>query len=145
MKYQMRKFITATSIFLLCGYANASTWHWIGESTEGRTFVEKDGIVIDGHMRKAWISEVLHKEKFLPTDPPKAYLSTNSLMVFDCRDRSITWLEKIFYSREYRTGEVVASIKNRPENIPKFSGVPPDSVSEQWLNFVCSSPESRNP
>lgn len=122
----------------LTGITYASSWHWVGESVEGRSFIDKESIVISGHIRKAWVSEVLHKEKYLPVGSKKAFLSTNSLLVFNCNNRTAALLQVTYYSKAYREGEIIDTSIINKEQI-KFNDIPPDSVSEEWLKFVCSN------
>lgn len=138
-----RKCLLIATLFSLLGSAFGSEWHLVGESTNGWTFVDKQSIVVTGDYRKVWESQTLRETKILPTTPPKPYLSDKSLIVYDCRNRAATRLQVTYYSKAYNEGESLATIIMRPEDVNKFGEIPPDSVGEALLNFVCANSSAK--
>lgn len=107
----------------------------------GAAFIRPKTIVVTNrasNTRKVWTKTIYKSTQEIPLSATKngattQYTTAMSLEYYDCPNRTIAESEIIFYSI---TDQVVATWKRHADLI--FSDVPPESVGEVLLNYVCT-------
>jgi len=129
--------------FALCAPAFAADWQLITKNKEGAVFIDARGIVVakDG-TRKAWDKwEYAEEQAGFPDSGIKTFASSRHLAHYNCKDRTFAVGEVIYLDAKGKSvGQITLDV-----NPAAFSDVPPESISEAQLDFVCKAKVRNTP
>jgi hypothetical protein len=133
----MTRSILALLAFTCSMPALAADWQLITKQKEGSIFIDAQGIVAtkDG-FRKAWDKwEYAEEQPGFPDSSIKTFASSRHLAHYNCKERTFAVAQVVYLDAK---GKSVGQI-NLEVTPASFSDVPPGSISEAQLDFVCKA------
>lgn len=114
-------------------------WRFVTGSSGIVVFVDTKTLRRTGSTATVWVRFAFAKPKTMNDLFATTYHNETSLVVYNCKERTVTYLEQIFYQRPDGTG-YVANSHTFPEYERTASAVIPQSLGEAVLEYVCRKP-----
>lgn len=131
-------FAVASLALALCvpSVAIAADWQLVAKRKEGSIYIDAQGIGSKDGSRKAWDKwEYADEQPGFPDSGIKSFTSSRHLAYYHCKERTFAVGQVIYLDAK---GKSVGQI-NLDVTATSFNDVPPDSVVEAQLDFVCKA------
>jgi len=131
----MKKIIVIFFLLFSVG-AYAEDWKFVIASDNEEISVDVDSIGTVGKYKRAWsifnysVSAKAPGTKF-------NFISDRSLFFFDCKRKKLGRATQVLYSGPNATGESYTTFSGKINDI-KFQKIIPETIGENFFNFVCS-------
>lgn len=123
----------ALLLFFVAGASSAANWY-IVRADDARAFlVDLDSIADVSGYKKIWTKEFLFKERPIPSDTFKSYVSQVGLWYYDCKEKKTSVPANYFYNKD---GEVIGGT-TRQFKPSQMEDVIPDSIGEEIGKIAC--------
>jgi hypothetical protein len=125
-----------TLALYLPSVAVAADWQLVAKRKEGSIYIDAQGIGSKDGSRKAWDKwEYADEQPGFPDGGIKSFTSSRHLAYYNCKERTFAVGQVIYLDAK---GKSVGQI-NLDVTATSFNDVPPDSVVEAQLDFVCKA------
>ena len=123
-------------LVMLCMNAHAENWKFVIASENMEIHVDTDSVVNTGKFIRVW-SVFNYSVSAKAPGTNFSFISDKSLFFFDCRKKKIGRAAQILYSQPYGKGEELVRFSGKMGDV-KFESVTPDTIEENFFNFVCT-------
>jgi hypothetical protein len=115
----------------------AKKWVGIGFDKNSSTYIDSTSAMQTGNYLKAWFLTTYNNDA-PQTDNLKTYQSELTLYYFSCIENTLQTVQKVMYSGQNASGEVVSAYQS-PMKLERYKDVVPGSLGAAALNAACSS------
>jgi hypothetical protein len=140
-----RILVTLGALLAVClpqGVAAAERWVLVTRTDTMAIHVDTQSLTVKDGVLRAWEKwEYAADRPGTNATAHRAYRSVRFLTHFDCRERTSTEMQSVYYDA---SGEVVGKVIEDPKTT-RLTYVVPGLLSESTLNFVCKAKVQKKP
>lgn len=116
----------------------ASNWVELSKGDDMTIYIDNSSLAPVKNYKKIWVKFDYKTPKEVKGEPAVFYDSVMHLWVFDCKERTSTTTQRILY----KSGDVLHAYQF-PLEASQFSDVPPDTIAESVMGYVCYEPQPK--
>jgi hypothetical protein len=135
--------ITLFIFIFLSAFAESSIadeWVYVAGSDDSKVYVNIQSIKRTGQKVKAWTQwGYKTPQDVAGSNPKKTFLLEKSLIVFRCDKKTVAFLSTTQYAERDSPSTIVSQVTHEDTPSLQYQNVPPDSLGEITLNYVCKA------